>query len=108
MVHCEQCYSVLINANRRLHIDATVRRNSLYKASSELTYHWELFAVAGANSYIPRCKCIYNHHHIYYFTTKLSQHAVYTVTDLRYCVQLTLNIVYSSSCEPISELRSML
>jgi len=52
-VQCEQCYSVIVNSNRRLHLEAAVHHTQ-YK-SSELTYHWELFVVAGANSYIPRC-----------------------------------------------------
>ena len=52
-VTCQQCSSVLVTADKRLRLDAVVRQTQ-YKPS-ELTYHWELFVVAGANSYIPRC-----------------------------------------------------
>jgi len=52
-VRCDRCSSVVVSANRRLHLDAIIH-DTRYNAA-DLTYHWELFMVAGASSDIPRC-----------------------------------------------------
>jgi len=52
-VHCDLCNSIVVNANRRLHFEAVVHHTKFKR--SELTYHWELFVVAGATGFVPRC-----------------------------------------------------